>query len=214
MAAAEDDQELSIVRVEEGSGEYSSGTEPLEPPSEETTPPSAVEDDAPESDGVAYPYGAYQVREKEARFVHSVELPQSHGVLPVLPPDAEWESNQRSSEAFRTTSRDGAASHRRLKARVLVVSAAVTCSLAVAAYLIYRQLVETPRRFAEMRADQTDSIIADYTEPALPTFGDERDSVEAAAGEGGPGPLLNVTFDDLHRLGAWRRASGRGSRAR
>ncbi|XP_075535499.1 uncharacterized protein LOC142571092 [Dermacentor variabilis] len=215
MASAEDDQELSIVHVEEGSGEYSSGTEPLEPPSEETTPPSAVAEGAPERDEVAFPYGDYQVREKEARFFHGVEVP-TRGVLPFLPPDAEWESNQRSSEVFRTTARDGAASPRRFKARLLVVSAAVSCSLAVAAWLIYQQLAETPRRFAEMRADQTDSIVADYTEPALSTFGKDRDSVDAAVGGGGPDPLLNTTFDDLHQLGAWRRAvvSGPNDRAR
>ncbi|XP_065289188.1 uncharacterized protein [Dermacentor albipictus] len=216
MAAAEDDQELSIVHVEEGSGEYSSGREPLEAPSEETTTPydyTSGAEAAPESDEVAFPYGDYQVREKEARFFHAVELP-THSVPPVLPPYAEWESNQRSSEVFRTTARDGAASPRRFKARLLVVSAAVSCSLAVAAWLVYRQLAETPRRFAEMRADQTDSIVADYTEPALPTFGKERDSVDAAVG--GPDPLLNATFDDLHQLGAWRRAvvSGRDDRAR
>ncbi|KAH7961315.1 hypothetical protein HPB52_007671 [Rhipicephalus sanguineus] len=260
VEGGEDEQELSIVRVDESNGEFSSGTEPLEPASEDT-PSYAVVGDVYVTDDVAFPYGSeYLALEKGGSLFIVQPEPPNRSVPPVLPSEQAWESssNQLGNDAFRTNVRNecrmlttsswiplrsliirgradlpiaasacrnyfngamgrnmaygfrlsltaGAVSPWLSKARVLVVFAAVSCSLAVAAWLVYRQLSSTPRRFAEMRADQTDSIIADYTEPALP---DERDSLSARAGE--PGVPPNATFDDLRLLGAWRRAAGSG----
>ncbi|KAH6937499.1 hypothetical protein HPB50_000766 [Hyalomma asiaticum] len=209
MEAAENDQELSIVRVDESSGDFSGIAEPLQP-ALEGTPPYVTSDDINERDGVAFPCcGDHQVPEKPGPIPSVQPEPPGRSVLPVLSSEQEWEtsSDELSSGALRTGVRDVAAiSPWRLKARSLVLLAAVSCSLALAAWVVYRQLSSTPRRFAEMRADQTDSIVADYTDPALPASGDQRDSVSAG---GDPGLLLNDTFDDLRLLGAWRRATGK-----
>ncbi|KAL1422490.1 hypothetical protein MTO96_022084 [Rhipicephalus appendiculatus] len=167
---SKDEQELSVDRTDESNGEYSSGTEPLEPASE-GTPPYVFVEDYYATDDAAFPYGGdYLALEKgDPVFIVQPE-PQSRSVPPVLPSEQALESssNQFNNDALGTDVRAaGALSSWLPKARVLVVFAAVSCSLAVAAWLVYRQLAWTPRRFAEMRADQTDSIIADYTEPAL-----------------------------------------------
>ncbi|XP_077552556.1 uncharacterized protein LOC144167037 [Haemaphysalis longicornis] len=83
--------------------------------------------------------------------------------------------------------------------RVFVLSAAVSCSVALAAWALYRKMAPAMRRFPEMRADQTDSIVPDFTEPLLSTPG-------AVDGAGISAPARNVTEDDLHILGAWRKA--------
>ncbi|KAL3190214.1 hypothetical protein MRX96_019759 [Rhipicephalus microplus] len=211
MAATEDEQELSITHVCESNDEISSCTEQLETTTE-GTPPYTMVGDVYTMEDVTFPYDDdYLTLEKGGSLFIAQPDPHSTDAPPVLHPEQEWESssNQLGNDSFQTNVWNlGAAFPWLPNVRVLLVFVAVSCSLAVAAWLAYRQLTWTPRRFAEMRADQTDPIVADYTEPSLP---DER-----GARAGDPGVLPNVTFDDLRLLGAWRRASGsaRDSRVR